>query len=341
MATEEAREARERVESTLHRQTRELIERGQRPNGWQAPIGQTPGKVAILDRAALHGDVFQKTERGWELVTRCVGSHAFRGCGAEIRLELEGEYAAHVVDGKQHPAATFEVGMLTPALLRLAQHLLCEECIPKLDRTRTVTQRRDEVKERLQASGMPAGLSVEVSWESVISKGRSDPETEKRVAAIEACKVWASEQKPARGVLLFGPSGSGKTRLAATAAVARMAIEQVTWCSVAVLMANLQAGWNDTDRQKALKVLTGKGPLVLDDLDKLNDRSPAVMSQIFAAIDARDQAGATMIVTTNLSPSELAKSIGDALMSRLAGMCNLRPYPGVDHRIPLEDEAVF
>jgi len=44
-----------------------------------------------------------------------------------------------------------------------------------------------------------------------------------------------------------------------------------------------------------------------------------------------------VIVTTNLKPSELQKTLGEVFVSRLIGMCNVLPYPGPDRRLTLED----
>lgn len=286
--------------------------------GWGAPFDGV-GRVTAVDFAIARPGSFRKVGEIWHLVACCYS------CRAEILLPLEGD------DGE----TVWDPGMLSPAHVRLAQHLQCDPCADAARVAEEKSGKREVVAQRSKESRIPAGLLTDVSWESIIEKGSTPEETERRRAAIEACRVWSKVKRPKAGVWVYGPTGSGKTRLAATAAAARLEHSGVTWVPVALLMAQLQAGWDDEDRKRALRVLTGKGALVLDDLDKLNERSPAVMSQLFAAIDARDQAGATLLVTSNKKPSELAGALGDALLSRLLGMCVPRPYPGVDRRLEL------
>jgi DNA replication protein DnaC len=90
--------------------------------------------------------------------------------------------------------------------------------------------------------------------------------------------------------------------------------------------------FTDEGRAEAVRVLTGAGAVVLDDLDKCRPTDYG-REQLFAAVDAREQAEAPLLVTTNLTPSEIGEQFGDALMSRLAGYCRVVEVGGDDQRL--------
>lgn len=221
----------------------------------------------------------------------------------------------------------------------IAQRWCCEPCG---EREMAAQSRKDVTKAldgRVRGSGIPRALAEAVSWETMLAKGLDGEQTKKRTRALEVARAWAAEEKPKHALLIWGAPGTGKTRLAATAAVARLQHSPITWVSVTVLMARLQAAWNDDDRRHALKVLTGRGPVVLDDLDKIT-LTPAVLTQLFTAIDSREQAGERAVIfTANSDPSEMGGKLGDVLMSRITGMCHsnagVLPFPGPDRRLEL------
>lgn len=117
-------------------------------------------------------------------------------------------------------------------------------------------------------------------------------------------------------LVLTGPVGVGKTHLAAAATWAFLQSRPISWVSVARMMLQLRASFGDEDRAKALKTLTGTGPIVLDDLDKVNPTEDG-RSSVFTAIDTRIEEQAPLLVTTNLELTEIGKRYGDAVKSRL------------------------
>lgn len=217
--------------------------------------------------------------------------------------------------------------------LRLALMIVCEACSEEEDRRDEAAVAAISFAARFKASGMPEHAR-DLSFNDMIASGS-------RAQAIDGARNWAV-QKPAdaRGLLLHGPAGTGKTRLAATAAAARLRQYPVAWVSVAMLIARLQASFSDRDRSDALKVLTGVGGLVLDDLDKVNP-SETVRSQLFVAIENRVQAESPLLITTNLPPAQLEEKFGEAIVSRVMGYCLGRTYlmNGADRRLELGQEV--
>lgn len=143
-------------------------------------------------------------------------------------------------------------------------------------------------------------------------------------------RQWADGE--IRGLLLLGPVGVGKTHLAAAACWARLQVGAVRWVSVARLMSQLRAGFQDEARYEASEIVAGTGPIVLDDLDKA---SPTEFGKevIFGAVDNRIEAGASLLVTTNLELGEIAERYGEPVASRLAGYCRVVRLDGRDKRL--------
>jgi len=150
-------------------------------------------------------------------------------------------------------------------------------------------------------------------------------------AAIDAAKQWAGA-KDAGGLMLTGETGVGKTRIAAAACWTRLEHFPCIYASVARAMAKLGGSFTDEGRAEAVRMFSGNGAVVLDDLDKTRPTDFG-LEQLFAAVDAREQAGAPLLVTTNLTPSEIGERYGEPLMSRLAGYCRAIRVEGDDWRV--------
>ena len=138
--------------------------------------------------------------------------------------------------------------------------------------------------------------------------------------ALELARAWAKGELQGFGML--GPVGTGKTRVGIAAANEACWRAPCRWYSAAVLVAKLGSGGFDSpERQAALDALTGRAPLVLDDLDKARPTDYAA-EQLFMAIDGRCDGGGQLLVTTNLQGEELAKRwgayYGEALVDRLS-----------------------
>jgi DNA replication protein DnaC len=306
---------------------REMARRAARRAGTEVAAGwslklETPAAQGFVDR---HPELFKLGENdALQLRVTC------RVCRINAWLELVG-------DAGLYPGMEAVRDRVSPIALWVAQRWCCEGCsaIELLHDERADTQKA--LNERVRQSGIERALAASTGWKGALEEGESPDETQKRIRAIDACRRWSEQQKPKHALLLWGPPGSGKTWLAATTAMARLSHSPMRWIQTRVLMAQLEAAFNDDARHEALKVLLGKGPIVLDDVDKLEGRH---QGNLYAAIDSRDQAGQrAIIMTTNLKPAELEKKLGDVVMSRITGLCHsnagIMHFPGPDRRLEL------
>lgn len=193
---------------------------------------------------------------------------------------------------------------------------LCVAAAEALDEQREAaerTRRRAELREqRLLRVGVPEHLA---------GYGFADIDRPEGLdAALKKADAWAKGEL--QGFGLFGPNGTGKTRVGVAAANEACWRAQVHWYSAPVLIARLgDGGFESPARKKALAVLTGTGPLVLDDLDKVRPKSEFAAQHLFMAIDGRCDGGGQLAVTTNLQGPELLRRwpqpYGVAIVDRL------------------------
>jgi DNA replication protein DnaC len=71
--------------------------------------------------------------------------------------------------------------------------------------------------------------------------------------------------------------------------------------------------------------------LHLDDLGA-EYRTDWTIEQLYSVINARYQDQRAVVVTSNPDPDQLARELGDRIVSRLEGMCDVLPFHGNDAR---------
>jgi IstB-like ATP binding protein len=198
----------------------------------------------------------------------------------------------------------FEVGMPT----RLAA--------PELYSARLVEQRRER-------SGIPPRL-------------RDKPLPNDGSERSRAVRDWATGSAEQPVLMLCGGAGVTKTWLAAAALWERARVGPVRWIYVPELFGRLALGFSDGERHEALRELTRTDTLVLDDIDKSSPKQFAG-DDLLCAINMRIEAGAGVLVTTNLMPNELAdrypEAQGYSIVSRLRGHGETFVIDGSDQRL--------
>jgi DNA replication protein DnaC len=133
-----------------------------------------------------------------------------------------------------------------------------------------------------------------------------------------------------RGLWLTGGFGTGKTALAMI--VSKAAIDSgrsVAIYSCPRLLGVIRESIDAGGVLDFLDRLADADLLHIDDLGA-EHRTEWVLEQLYSIINARYQDERSTIVTSNLSRDELAEQLGERIVSRLEGCCELLPFYGVD-----------
>lgn len=156
--------------------------------------------------------------------------------------------------------------------------------------------------------------------------------------SIQMAKRYVANWKQAKvenlGLLLWGDVGTGKSFLAAC--IANALLES----GVPVLMTNFskilnQMGAMYTDeRYRYIASFNRFSLLIIDDLG-IERNTEYALEQVYAIVDERYKAGLPLIITTNLTISQLRnpEDVGHArIYSRVLEMCTPVHVPGIDRR---------
>ncbi len=135
-----------------------------------------------------------------------------------------------------------------------------------------------------------------------------------------------------RGLWLTGGYGTGKTALAMI--VSRAAIDagrSVAIYSCPRLLNVIRESIDNGGVIEFLDRLANADLLHIDDLGA-EHRTDWVLEQLYTILNARYQDERSVIVTSNLDPLELGEQLGERIVSRLEGACELLPFYGADAR---------
>ncbi|HEX4035271.1 MAG TPA: ATP-binding protein [Solirubrobacteraceae bacterium] len=147
-----------------------------------------------------------------------------------------------------------------------------------------------------------------------------------------------------RSLWLSGGVGTGKTALAMI--VSKAAIDAgrtVAIYSCPRLLSLIRESIDTGGVLTFLDRLAAVDLLHVDDLGA-EHRTEWVLEQLYTIINSRYEDERSTVVTSNLTPEELAEQLGERIVSRLEGMCGEPlPFWGADQRriaYPLESQRV-
>lgn len=155
--------------------------------------------------------------------------------------------------------------------------------------------------------------------------------------AVTRATAWLQRvrdnRKDDRGLLLLGKVGRGKSAIAGALAVEAGAPVYTQFWPVIDLLNECKAEMDQrSDRSPVLYRIAQRRLLVLDDVgsERTSDWTVGVLTQVIAAAydDRR-----LLVVTSNLTPDQLAAHLGQRTVSRLNEMTELVVVDGPDRRL--------
>ena len=221
-------------------------------------------------------------------------------------------------------------------------HYTCKECSDTgfIDGIKTCNCFKELIiKERIASSAM-GKLIEKQSFDNFDLKGFSyDKDVyEKMKANLASAKNYVKNfAKNPENLLLIGPTGTGKTHI--STAIARELIHMgydVLYDSTQNIISDFESdrfknGYG-REENKSDKYLDCR-LLIIDDLGT-EFSSQFTLSTIYNLLNTRQNKGLATVISTNLSPDELARKYEDRIYSRIIGSgCKVLAFYGKDRRV--------
>ena len=188
-------------------------------------------------------------------------------------------------------------------------------------------------KQRREAQRVRDAIKHSPLYDNVFDRACFDRDSFPDSAPSKICREYVAKwgQMENQGLMLYGDTGSGKSFYAACVvnALRRKGVT-AQMCSVTRLLMSLDA-W---ERDPIIDAIKSVPLVVFDDLGA--ERSTDYqLEKLFSVVDARIQSGRPLIVTTNLTPTQLQEP--DTLQkrriySRLWEACAVRLHVEGDKR---------
>ena len=195
------------------------------------------------------------------------------------------------------------------------------------------------IRERIAASAMGRLIEVQSFDNFDLGYYAYDPKIHERMSMILAmAKNYVRDfDKKRENLLLIGPTGTGKTHI--STAIARELIHKgydVIYDSTQNIISDFEAdrfrsgyGREESRSEKYLDCTL----LIIDDLGT-EFSNQFTLATIYNLLNSRQNKGLATIISTNLSPDELARKYEDRIYSRIIGSgSKILPFDGKDNRL--------
>ena len=180
----------------------------------------------------------------------------------------------------------------------------------------------------LEKAGIPKKY-----WESSLENLTINPYNKD---IISFCNENMLKGKTKPSLFLYGPCGTGKTHIAVASVRDLVDRRNVLFTTVPQLLLNIRSTFDSNSQkiteQRIINMYGSCGMLVLDDFgaEKISDWSRQIVGQI---VHERDSNSRPMIITSNMSITEVSKQMDKRIASRIAGSCLIWKLNGSDYRM--------